>query len=154
PVLGSDALADLCFTSGSSGRPKAVMASHRGLLMKLYVYANVTRSLVDDQIRTLVALPIFHANGRLSIGSAFEIGGLVVIQPKFDSRMALQLLAHHRITYFLGVAPAYMAMLKEVDLLNTLDFSSLKVLFVGSAPSGGDVMPRIAAALRTKIIHT
>jgi len=154
PTLGSNALADLCFTSGSSGTPKAVMASHRGLLMKLYVYANVTRSLVDDQIRTLVALPIFHANGRLSIGSAFETGGLVVIQPRFDARMALQHLANHCITYFLGVAPAYMAMLKEVDLLDTLDFSSLKMLFVGSAPSGGDVMPRIAAALKTKIVHT
>ena len=154
PTLGSDALADLCYTSGSSGAPKAVMASHRGLLMKLYIYANVTRSLVEDNIRTLVALPIFHANGRLSIGSAFETGGLVVIQPKFDARIALQNLANHRINYFLGVAPAYMAMLKETDLLQALDFSSLKMLFVGSAPSGGDVMPRIAFALKTHIVHT
>lgn len=154
PPLPSDSVSELCFTSGSSGRPKAVMNTHRNILMKLHVYAPLTQSIVGGTLRTLVSLPIFHANGRLSIGSAFETGGLVVIQPKFDARQALRNLSHYRITYLLAVAPAYAAMLKEQDLIDSLDFSSLTHLYVGSATSGGDVMPRIARALGVRIIHT
>jgi len=154
PRLASDSVSELCFTSGSSGRPKAVMNTHRNILMKLHVYAPLTQSIVGGTLRTLVSLPIFHANGRLSIGSAFETGGMVVIQPKFDARQALQNLSRYRITYILGVAPAYAAMLKEHDLLESLDFSSLTHVYVGSATSGGDVMPRIARALGVRVIHT
>ena len=153
PPLDSLQVADLCFTSGSSGRPKAVMATHRGLLLKLHLYANLMRHTVGGEIRTLVALPIFHANGRLSIGTALQTGGLIVIQPRFDAADALRNLARFRITYFLGVAPAYTAMLKERALLESLDFSSLNYLLVGSAASGGDVLPRIAKALGVQIMH-
>jgi long-chain acyl-CoA synthetase len=154
PELTSTDIADFCFTSGSSGVPKAVMTSHRALLMKLYIYSHMIRSMVGGEIRTLVALPIFHANGRLSIGSAFQTGGVVVIQQKFDAREALRNLSHYRISYFLGVAPAYTALLKETDLLAQLDFSSLRYLWVGSASSGGDLLPRVCDALKVKVIHT
>ena len=154
PHLPSDSLSELCFTSGSSGWPKAVMDTHRNILMKLHIYGPLTQSIVGGTLRTLVSLPIFHGNGRLSIGSALETGGLVVIQPKFDARQALQNLSRYRITYILGVAPAYTAMVKEQDLLESLDFSSLTHLHVGSATSGGDVMPRIGRALDARVVHT
>ena len=154
PDMASTDIADFCFTSGSSGAPKAVMTSHRAVLLKLYLYGNLIRSMSGGEIRTLVALPIFHANGRLSIGSALQTGGQVIIQPRFDAREALQNLTRYRVSYFLGVAPAYAAMLKEQDLLDSLDFSSLRQLFVGSASSGGDILARVVKALDVRIIHT
>ena len=154
PDIASTAIADLCFTSGSSGEPKAVMTSHRAVLLKLYIYANVIKSLIKDELRTLIPLPIFHANARLSMGSAFQTGGLVVIQPRFEPRATLINLSRHKITYFLGVAPAYSAMIKEAELLSSLDFSTLRILWVGSAAAGGDLMARTARALDVDIIHS
>lgn len=152
--FSSTAIADLCFTSGSSGTPKAVMTSHRAILMKLQVYGSIIRSMVGGTIRTLVALPIFHANGRLSIGAALQTGGLIVIQPRFNARAALERIAHHRITYFLGVAPAYAAMLKETDTLGRLDFSSLRYLWVGAASSSSELLRQVSEALDVQVIHT
>lgn len=152
--FSSTSIADLCFTSGSSGTPKAVMTSHRAVLMKLQVYGNIIRSMVGGTIRTLVALPIFHANGRLSIGAALQTGGLIVIQPRFNARAALEHIAHHRITYFLGVAPAYSAMLKETETLARLNFDSLRYLWVGSAASSSELLRQVSEALGVKVIHT
>jgi acyl-CoA synthetase (AMP-forming)/AMP-acid ligase II len=152
--FSSTAIADLCFTSGSSGTPKAVMTSHRAILMKLQVYGSIIRAMVGGTIRTLVALPIFHANGRLSIGTALQTGGLIVIQPRFNARAALERIAGHRITYFLGVAPAYAAMLKETEALSRLDFSSLRYLWVGAASSSSELLRQVAEALDVQVIHT
>ncbi|MGE0799614.1 MAG: class I adenylate-forming enzyme family protein [Lautropia sp.] len=152
--FSSTEIADLCFTSGSSGRPKAVMTSHRAVLMKMQVYANVIRSMVGGTIRTLVALPIFHANGRLSIGCALQTGGLIVIQPRFSGLATLENISRHRISYFLGVAPAYSAMLKEREALARLDFGSLRYLWVGSAASNGEMLRQVSQALGVEVIHT
>jgi long-chain acyl-CoA synthetase len=154
PLLQSTAIADFCFTSGSSGKPKAVVTSHRAILLKLLVYGNLVRWMVGEDIRTLITLPIFHANGRLSIGCAFQTGGMVVIQKKFDASVALSNISKYRISYFLGVAPAYAAMLEQQKHIDRLDFSALRYLYVGSASSGGEILPRIAKALQVKVLHS
>lgn len=152
PPVNTAAPADLSFTSGTTGVPKGVVTSHRAHLMRNAVLGHRVAHLVGGPIRALVCLPIFHANGRTSIGWAFETGGLVVVQRQFEAREALQNISAHRINFFLGVLPAYAAMLKQTDLIETLDFSNLKHLLVGSAPSGGDVMPKIGQALGVRIL--
>lgn len=152
--FSSNSLGELCFTSGSTGRPKGVMISHRATLLKLHVYGNEHRAMRHEPLRALVHLPIFHANARLSAGIAFETGGTVVIQHKFDGRLTLENIAKYRINYFLNVAPAYVAMLKQADLLQSLDLASLKYPLVGSAPSGGEILPQVEKAMRVRMMHT
>ncbi|HEY3655579.1 MAG TPA: class I adenylate-forming enzyme family protein [Steroidobacteraceae bacterium] len=154
PTFSSLSAAELCFTSGSTGRPKAVVLSHRGTLLKLHLYANEHRAMRGESLCALIHLPIFHANARLSAGVAFETGGRVVIQQRFDPRQTLENIAKYRVNYFLNVAPAYVAMLQQEDLLQSLDLSSLRFPLVGSAPSGGDMLKRAEAAMRVRIMHT
>jgi len=154
PGIESTALGELCFTSGSTGRPKAVMLSHRATLLKLHCYGNDHRTMRDELICSLIHLPMFHANARLSAGIAFETGGRVVIQEKFDARQTLENLSKYRVNYFLNVSPAYVAMLQEEDLLAKLDFSSLRFPLVGSAPSGVDILSRVEKAMGVRMMHT
>ena len=154
PEIESSAVGELCFTSGSTGRPKAVMIPHRATILKLHCYANEHRAMRDTPLCALIHLPIFHANARLSAGVAFETGGTVVIQQQFDARQTLENIAKYKVTYFFNVTPAYVAMLKETDLLESLDFSSLRFPLVGSGPSSEDMLRQVEKAMGVRIMHT
>lgn len=153
PKMSSLAMGELCFTSGSTGRPKGVMISHRGALLKLHAYACNERALRDGPIRSLIHLPIFHGNARLSSGIAFETGGVVVIQESFDPRATLENIARYRINYLLSVNAAYVAMFRERELFETLDLSSLRFPLVGSAPAGGNALQDLGKALNARVLH-
>ena len=154
PDLPPEALADLAFTSGSTGCPKAVMTRHHSLAIRLTVYGYGAAALFGAPVRSLIHLPIFHVNAKLSMGIAFVTGGTVIIQPKFDAREVLCNIANYQINYVLAVAPALVAILKERELIDQLDLSSLRHVYVGSAPSGSDVLRRVEEALGVTMLHS
>ena len=118
---GSD-LCHLMYTSGTTGWPKGVMATHRNIWHNCRKFGGV-HFTPDDTI--MVATPIFHCwglvNGTFGMLSA---GGSVITVERFHPEKALDDIERFKPTVFQGVPPMYNLLLKQPDL-GKRDISSI-----------------------------
>jgi len=142
PAFGPDHPAFLPYTSGSTGRPKGVVLTHGGQMWWIRAVERYWPSDADD--RALVAVPLYHKNAMAgAIKPMLRAGGSVVMLPGFEPRRFLETLAGYRCTQAGGVPTVFALMLRERDLIERLDFSTLKALKIGSAP----VQPELVRAV-------
>jgi long-chain acyl-CoA synthetase len=150
--------ATIFYTSGTTGRPKGAVGTHRNMvtnLMSLF-FINTRNGLrygkaasVDTestQPAMLLSVPLFHATGCHSVMlSNLAAGGKIVMMHHFDPERALQLIERERISTFGGVPAMVMQVLDSPDFASR-DTSSIKSVSYGGAPAPPDLVRRIRAA--------
>ncbi|MBC3763058.1 long-chain-fatty-acid--CoA ligase [Quadrisphaera oryzae] len=104
--------ATVLYTSGTTGRPKGAVGSH------LAIVENVNTVLIDCfDMRTgdvvFGGLPLFHTFGQVCVmNTAFRVGAMVLLLPKFDPATALRIMDAEQATVFIGVPTMYGALLQ------------------------------------------
>jgi len=135
-------IAEILYTSGSTGRPKGVPLSHDGQIWALSVHVQCDPLLAE---RTIVAAPMYHMNAIISLSVALMNGIRVILMPRFKARDWLQAIEKYQCTVIGGI-PSMLAMAaQEVDLINKLNFSSVRRVSIGSAPLSEALIERIKA---------
>jgi long-chain acyl-CoA synthetase len=123
-----DSLSTIGYTSGTTGRPKGAMQSHRAVLLNCALTAVMHVRTEHDVVVT--ALPAPHVYGNVVINGTFLAGGTVVLMERFDAERSLDLIARYRATLFEGV-PAMYSMLLASPGIATADLSSVTRCTVG-----------------------
>jgi fatty-acyl-CoA synthase len=135
PALDERRAAAMCYTSGTTGRPKGVVYSHRALVLHSLVFAlpNALGISSDDVI--LPVVPMFHVNGwGLPYTAALTGAALVLPGPRLDPISLLELLAGERVTFAAGVPTVFMAVLQALDAEpQRWDLQSLRTINLGGA---------------------
>ena len=124
----------LLYTSGTTGRPKGVIYTHR-MTNNIVIHAAL-HARVRAGTRTLTYSPLFHAAGLNAVAMPqFHYGGAVLVMRTFDPRECLRLLmdAGMEITHTVGVPTTY-AMMSQLPEFATATFPTLEVAGVGAAP--------------------
>jgi fatty-acyl-CoA synthase len=137
-VLMEDVVFDtinmLLYTSGTTGRPKGVIYTHR-MTLNIVLHAAL-HARVRAGTRMLTYSPLFHAAGLNAIAMPqFHYGGAVLVMKVFDPRECLRLLMDPgmAITHTVGVPTTY-AMMSQLPDFATATFPTLEVAGVGAAP--------------------
>jgi malonyl-CoA/methylmalonyl-CoA synthetase len=127
---GADDLAAILYTSGTTGRSKGAMLSHKNLASNSQALCDLWRFTADDVL--IHALPIFHTHGLfVATNVALLSGASVVFLPKFDAEAILD--AMPSATSLMGVPTFYTRLLDDPRL--TLEQTKNMRLFIsGSAP--------------------
>ena len=119
PVAGHfpsspDDIAAILYTSGTTGRPKGAMLTHRNVVTNIEVTAvSPFAARADDVL--LCSLPLSHTFGQTCVmGVAFHVGATVVLTPRFAADSALELMSKYGCTVFMGVPTMYHALLEAV----------------------------------------
>ncbi|MEQ9270109.1 class I adenylate-forming enzyme family protein [Marinobacter salarius] len=127
-----DTPASICYTSGTTGRPKGATLTHRNILTNVLLTATLHGKTEHDVM--ISALPCPHVYGNVVTQSVFVTGAQLVLFPAFDATEVLDAIETHRATVFEGVPTMYYYLLNEA--LEQRDLSSLRLLTVG-----GQTMP-------------
>ena len=149
-----DDVATIFYTSGTTGRPKGAIGTHRNIitnLMNLFFIgqrAALRFGAGDDrgQNATLLNIPLFHATGCLaSMVVSTAAGGKLVMMHHFDAGAALALIEAERMTLVGGVPTIVMQLLDHPDF-SRFDTSSVRSISYGGAPAPPDLVRRIREA--------
>jgi 4-coumarate--CoA ligase len=144
-IIDPRAVAVLPYSSGTTGRPKGVMLTHRNLVANV---AQSTYSIAlngDDHV--LAVLPFFHIYGlTVLLNLALKCGASLVTMPKFDLPEFLRLIQETKVSWVFIAPPIAVALAKH-PLVEQFDTSSLKVVFSGAAPLDGMLAHAVASRL-------
>lgn len=125
---GSNDLAAMLYTSGSSGRPKGALLGHRALAASARASAENLGWTRED--RWLLALPLCHVGGLSVLTRCLLAGRPAVMLPRFDPDAVLDAIVRHRTT-LLSVVPTMLHALLERDRENAL--AGPRAVLVGGA---------------------
>ena len=143
PTIPDDHPSFLPYTSGSTGRPKGVVLTHSGQLWWIRCLQRHWPSASEHSY--LTAVPLYHKNAMAGAIKPFlYVGGCVVILPNFEPRRFLKTLSEYRCTGSGGVPAVFTLLLQEKNLLDSLDFSALQNLKIGSAPVQAELLTTVA----------
>ena len=128
-------LAVLPYSSGTTGRAKGVMLTHRNLV------ANLAQSMdligVRESDRVLCVLPFFHIYGmNVLMNGGLRQRATLVTMPRFDLAEFLRVIADHGVS-FVFIAPPVAVALAKHPLVDAYDLSSVRIIFSGAAPLDG-----------------
>jgi fatty-acyl-CoA synthase len=141
PQLDEDEAAAMCYTSGTTGRPKGVLYSHRStILHALGVAALSPLGLrVAEEDALLPVVPMFHANAWGYPYLAAMIGSKLVFPgPHLDPESLLEDFVQEKVTWTAGVPTIWLGMLQMLDANpGKWDLSHMKGMLVG-----GSAVPR------------
>ena len=129
--LNGDSTADLMFTSGTTGRPKGVMAAHGPTIRAFKEWAQVVGLGEGD--RYLIVNPFFHTFGyKAGWVAAFIVGATVYPEQVFDGDKVLARIQHDRINFLPGPPTLFLTMLAH-PRLREFDISSLRAAVTGAS---------------------
>ncbi|MFF4889769.1 AMP-binding protein [Micromonospora chersina] len=146
PARDGDDLAVLLYTSGTEGRPKGAMLSHRALAANHAQVDRIDPPVVGPDDTVLLALPLFHAYGLNSgLGAVVHHGATGVLVDEPGPTGALDEIARHRVSVLVGVPSMFLAWADAAgDRPGALD--SVRVAVCGAAP-----LPPAAGARFTEV---
>jgi len=124
----------IVYTSGTTGRPKGAVLSHRALFTNLTTVARVWQWTEDD--RLLLTLPCFHLHGLgLGILTSLLVGSSVALRPRFVAEEVLADLERTQATMFFGVPTIYNRLVTLPEAVpEASDHRHVRLWVSGSAP--------------------
>ena len=144
PVFDENTASSMCYTSGTTGNPKAALYSHRSTVLHAYAAALPDVMGLSSRDSALPVVPMFHVNAWGLPYSAAMVGcKLVFPGPAMDGKSIYELMEAEKVTFAAGVPTVWQMLLGHLGP-NKLKFSSLTRTVIG----GSAAPPAMIAAFR------
>ncbi len=138
PLAGPDDLAALPYTSGTTGKPKGCMHTHRTLMATVALAGVWTRGSPDDV--ALAVVPFFHITGmQMLMNGSIYLGAGIVVMTRWDRELALKLIERHQVTSWINIPTMV------IDLFASANLRADSLKSLRAIAGGGAAMPEAVA---------
>ena len=153
--LGENQAAGMCYTSGTTGRPKGVVYSHRSIVLHSLVSALPDALGLAQADVVMPVVPMFHVNAWGLPYTAALVGAKQVFPgPHLDPTSLLELVQRERISVTAGVPTVWLAMLAFLDAQpKQYDTSSLRALVVGGSAAPQSMIEAFEKRHGLQVLH-
>ncbi len=153
PAVDVDESADAyqMYTSGTTGRPKGAILTHRAVTAQLHQGATAFGGNIGD--RTLIVAPMYHAAASLASFVTVQGGGTLYIQEDFAPAEAVRALSEERIAIALLVPAMIQFCLVAVPDVAKRSYDSLKVMIYGASPISEQTLRQAMEVFRCDFIQ-
>ena len=133
--LDENTPAGMCYTSATTGNPKGVVYTHRGIVLHSYALGLADSMGLCERDITLAIVPMFHANAwGMPFAAVFFGTTQVMPGPGFNPALILDLIEQEKVSITAGVPTIWLAVLNELEK-NPRDLSSLRAIVCGGSAS-------------------
>ena len=147
-LVGDQDLAQILYTSGTTGKPKGCLHTQQNVVM-----AGITGAMVvkmDQNDRLLMAMPIWHSSPLNNwFMGAFYVGAATVLLREYHPLHFLQAVQDEKCTVYFGAPISYLAPLQMVPNFADFDLSSMRCWIYGGGPISADVAKKLMAAYKS-----
>ncbi len=150
-AVREDAIAQLYYTSGTTGRPKGVMLTHKNITV--HALGTIAELHLTDRDVWLHAAPLFHLADAWATWAVTWVGGTHVLLSEFDPPAVLAAIEGEEVT-LTNLIPTMLNALVNYPGVKDYDYRHLRVLLSGGAPIAPEVVRRIVETFRCDYIQT
>ncbi len=137
--------AEMFYTSGTTGKPKGVLLTHRNIYINTINYLYAER--ISDSSVLLHCIPLFHANGWCGAHNLTWVGGRHIMLRQFDPEVVCRLIQEEKVTY-LHLVPTMANTLARFKEIDKCDLSSVERISIGGASLSEAVQEAIIEKFR------
>ena len=133
PAFDENSASSMCYTSGTTGNPKAALYSHRSTMLHAFAGALPDALGMSARDSILPVVPMFHVNAwGLPYSAAMTGAKLVFPGPAMDGKSIFELIESEKVSFAAGVPTVWQMMLGHMQA-SGLKFSSLKRTVIGGS---------------------
>jgi len=151
PDISDDDVAHLYYTSGTTGRPKGVMLSHRNVY--IHALASIAELRLSDHDNWIHVAPLFHLADAWATFAITWVGGKHVVMSDFDPSLVFSTIQQERVT-ITNMIPTMLNILVNTPGVESYDFSTIRAILSGGAPIAPEVVKKIIETFKCDYIQT
>ena len=148
---GDDAVAQIYYTSGTTGRPKGVMLSHKNV--GVHALGTIAELNLKDTDVWIHAAPLFHLADAWATFALTWVGGTHVLVKEFVPAAVLETLAREKVT-ITNMIPTMLNLLINAPEFSACTFPHLRAILSGGAPIAPEVVRKIVQGFRCDYVQT
>ena len=154
PKLDENAACGMCYTSGTTGKPKGVVYSHRSNVLHALAATSADTLCLSSRDTLMPVVPMFHANAWSLAFSGPMVGTKLVLPgPKIDGASLYELLQTEKVNVTAAVPTVWMMLLQYLEQNPDLRLPDLDRVVIGGAACPEQMMRIFVEKYDTDVIH-
>lgn len=151
PFIHQDDLAVVLYTSGTTGKPKGAMLSHRNLVSNAESISQLVE--LNEEDRVVAVLPMFHVFCMtLCLNDSIACGATVIIIPRFSPQDVVSTIKEKQVTVFVGVPTMY-NFIYQLSEASAEDFLSIRLCISGGASIPVELLQNFQSKFNVSILE-